>query len=192
MPRDFLAFFSSFFFFNLFSTNLAQKGQVGEHLTILKQITFFCLKNFKKKNICRKINKCYSLNFPISGLCNLTRALQSTPFQIPGGNVTRTDERRRSEHILSNIGWWTTFGSAEKWVCSIFPVGLVDKQPQTCVCFYSLDGRLACKHFKVTIKLLHLCCFRSVHTCNISLELAIIPHKVNYPSENLEYMSGSI
>ena len=48
-----------------------------------KKITFFP-KNLKMpKKIRRK--KCHSLSFPILGVRDLTRALQSSPFQNPGG-----------------------------------------------------------------------------------------------------------
>ena len=54
---------------------------------------------------------CFPIYFPILGGHNLTRALQSSSFQISGGVVQtwwRTDGRTK-EILVSNIGWiWFT------------------------------------------------------------------------------------
>ena len=52
--------------------------------------------------------KCFPLSFPVLGGRNLTRALQSSPFQNPGGGYPERDEGRTNERtkeiIVSNIG----------------------------------------------------------------------------------------
>ena len=51
--------------------------------------------------------KCYPISFPILGGRDSTRALQSTPFQNPGGvpRAWHTNERRTKEILVSNTGW---------------------------------------------------------------------------------------
>ena len=53
----------------------------------------------------QKIKKCYSLSFPILGGCDLTRALQSTPFQNPEGEVWVWRKDERTEILVSNFGY---------------------------------------------------------------------------------------
>ena len=82
-----------------------------------KKIPFFSKKNldfffFRWK---KKGKKCYPLSLPILGGRDSTRALQSSPFQNPGGVVRawrRTNEQRRRKSsclILDwpSIGWFT-------------------------------------------------------------------------------------
>ena len=70
---------------------------------------FFCLKN-KKISPKKKKKKCYSLSFANWGDKSSTRALQSSPFQNPGGvpwawhSSTRSSSSR-TVFPLSNIGW---------------------------------------------------------------------------------------
>ena len=74
------------FLFSFFSLNL-------------KDLIIFFLPKKKKK--------CFSLSFPILWR-NSTRALQSSPFQNPGGVAWAWRGRRRSSRTalpLSNIGW---------------------------------------------------------------------------------------
>ena len=64
-----------------------------------QKFTFFDFFVWKKK--------CYPLSFPILGGRNLTRALQSSPFQNPGGAVRvwrRMDGRVKKEILVSNLG----------------------------------------------------------------------------------------
>ena len=64
----------------------------------------------------RRKQKCYPVSLPTLGGLISTRALQSTPFQNPGGVPwawRRTDEQR--EILKSNIG----FCIVEKWYCII-------------------------------------------------------------------------
>ena len=64
---------------------------------------FFSKKKIEEKKICWK-KKCYPLSFPILGGRDSTRALQSTPFQNPGGVVrawrTKKNEERRKSLCL--------------------------------------------------------------------------------------------
>ena len=76
---------------------------------------FNSLKKSWKISFCQK--KCYSLSFPLLGGRDLTRALQSTPFQNPGRvpwawhtDGGRTDERKSSCLILDG----------EVTICSLF------------------------------------------------------------------------
>ena len=50
---------------------------------------FLNLSSTRRKNAGKKRKKCYPLSFPILGGRNSTRALQSTPFQNPGGYPER-------------------------------------------------------------------------------------------------------
>ena len=62
---------------------------------------FFYFIFFKKK--------CYSLSFPILGGRDLTRTLQSTPFQNPGGVVWAWQTKsggQRTEILVSNFGYY--------------------------------------------------------------------------------------
>jgi hypothetical protein len=56
-------------------------------VTPKKSLFFKKKKKFKKKKFAEKKEekKCYPLSFPILGGRDSTRALQSTPFQNPGG-----------------------------------------------------------------------------------------------------------
>ena len=57
------------------------------------------LENSQKKKFFKKINKCYPLSFPILGGRYSTRALQSSPFQNPGGGpLSKTDSERTDEN----------------------------------------------------------------------------------------------
>ena len=71
----------------------------------------------------KKRKKCYPLSFLILGGRNLTRALQSSPFQISGGVVRAWRRRTKKKEILaSNFGWqW----SAVK--CSAIPLDAVQQ-----------------------------------------------------------------
>ena len=67
---------------------------------------------FEEEEKIRRRKKCYPLSFPILGGRDLTRALQSSPFQNPGGgplSVTdggqRTkDEGRKSSCLILDSG----------------------------------------------------------------------------------------
>ena len=48
--------------------------------------------------------KCYSFSFPILGECNLTKALQSSPFPISGEQYERDGGGGLTEILVSNIG----------------------------------------------------------------------------------------
>ena len=59
----------------------------------------------------KKRKKCYSLSFPIFGGCESTRALQSSPFQNPGGvawawqsRSSRSSSSSWTVLLISNIG----------------------------------------------------------------------------------------
>ena len=66
--------------------------------------------------VCRKKEKkCYPLSFTILGGHDLTRALQSSPFQNPGGNPERdggggrggqTNQPRKSLCLISTFKWY--------------------------------------------------------------------------------------
>ena len=63
-------------------------------------------KNHKSKSLVLSRKRCYPLSFSISGGRNLTRALQSSPFQNPGGRVPWAWRSPRQTKILvSNFGW---------------------------------------------------------------------------------------
>ena len=52
--------------------------------------------------------ECYYLSFPILGERDLTRALQSSPLQNPGGgplSVTEDGRSKTEEILVSNIGF---------------------------------------------------------------------------------------
>ena len=76
-------------------------------------------KNTEKSSFFQKINffwerkkKCYFLSFPILGILDSTRALQSSPFQNTGGGggLSVMDREEvltdgRTEILVSNIGF---------------------------------------------------------------------------------------
>ena len=47
--------------------------------------------------------KCYLLSFPILGIRNLTRALQSSPFQNTGGTLSVTEKEDEGRKTLCLI-----------------------------------------------------------------------------------------
>ena len=59
---------------------MAKKLENHEKSQKISKIHFFFQQ--QKKNITKKL---YPLSFPILGGCDLTRALQFSPFQISGG-----------------------------------------------------------------------------------------------------------
>ena len=62
----------------------------------------FFSKEEEEEKKCRQI--CYPLSLPILGGCDSSRALQSSPFQNPGGSPERygvqTNERRKSSCLI--------------------------------------------------------------------------------------------
>ena len=80
-------------------SKIVKKSESLKHYKIFFPFSFlqffFPLKN----------KKYYPLSFPILGGCNFTRALQSSPFQNPGGGSPEPDGAGRTKEILvSNIG----------------------------------------------------------------------------------------
>ena len=61
---------------------MVKKSKILKNIEKSQKITFFQKKNMVEKNI-----YIYSLRFQILGGRDLTRALQSTTFQNPGGVV---------------------------------------------------------------------------------------------------------
>ena len=49
--------------------------------------------------------KCYPISFPILGVRDSTRALQSSSFQIPGGEGSPEPDGQTEEFLVSNIGY---------------------------------------------------------------------------------------
>ena len=81
-------------------------------------LSFFVLNFFSPR---KKKKKCYPLSFPMLGGSDSTRALQSAPFQNPGGVIRawRTNEWRTKEILVSNFGFldinvFTFFYCAER------------------------------------------------------------------------------
>ena len=68
---------------------MVQKSENLKKSKKISKIHFFSKKKkfLKKKILSKKKKKCYPLSFPILGGRDSTRALQSSPFQNPGGVV---------------------------------------------------------------------------------------------------------
>ena len=78
--------------------------QKFENLKKSQKIPFFNKKNVREKKIAEK--NCYSLSFPVLGGRDSTRALQSSPFQNPGGSPEpdgRTDGQRKSSCLIKDV-----------------------------------------------------------------------------------------
>ena len=98
------------------STRALQSSLFQKYKNLKKyflKITFFTQKNLRKKKFSWG-EKCYPLSFAILGGRYLTRALQSSLFQNPGGVPWAWRRRIRTEEIIvSNLGckevlqaWW--------------------------------------------------------------------------------------
>ena len=100
----------------LFVPNLGTDGHVCPSVPILgtdREISKISKNQFKQQNINKKIivekekkEKCYPLSFPILLGRDSTRALQSNPFQNPGGvGGYRERDARRMEILVYNFGY---------------------------------------------------------------------------------------
>ena len=92
------------------SKNLNKSKNLKKLLKISKN-QFFSKKSETLKNIFLWQKKCYPLSFPILGIRDSTRALQSSPFKSLGGLVqawrrrTEDEGRRTKEILVFNIGY---------------------------------------------------------------------------------------
>ena len=89
------------------SKNLKKSENLKKSRKISKNHFFFLRKseNFEKKIFVakKKEKKCYPLSFPILGILSLTRALQSRPFQNPGGVPWAWHSRSRTGPLLPTV-----------------------------------------------------------------------------------------
>ena len=95
---DFLRFFQNFIFFRFF----------------LFFIFYFFIFFFSPKE-----KKCYPLSFPILGGRDSTRALQSSPFQNPGGGSPESD----TGGVVGVAGWYFSFliqDYPQKWQSNLY------------------------------------------------------------------------
>ena len=69
---------------------MLQSSPYQKYKNLEKSQNHFKKKKQKKTLLKKRRKKCYPLSFPILGGRNLTRALQSTPFQNPGAVISST------------------------------------------------------------------------------------------------------
>ena len=111
----------------------------------MQKITFFqksekkhqFFQKIRRKKMKKILKKCYPLSFPILVILNSTRALQSSPFQNPGGVPwawhSPKGEGRTKEILVYNIGF-ISFFKADYY--SVSTHALRNQVLQKVVCHY--------------------------------------------------------